>query len=63
MEYQQLTDKDIANDILTGVKYMSQGYMHAILESQDQTLRQTFKDFHDQCLNDQYSIFQVMNQN
>jgi spore coat protein CotF len=59
---QQLTDKDIAGDVLTGVKYMAQGYMMAVIESSDQTLRQTFKDFHDQCLNDKYRIFQVMNQ-
>ncbi len=63
MQHQQLSDKDIAGDILTGVKFMSQGYMHAILESQDQNLRQMFKTFHDQCLNDQYRVFQAMNQN
>ena len=63
MQYQQLTDKDIASDILTGIKYMSQGYMHAIMEAQDQNLRQTFKDYHDQCLNDQYRLFQLMQQN
>ncbi|RJX23904.1 MAG: spore coat protein [Dethiobacter sp.] len=61
-QIQQLTDKDIAGDVLTGVKYMAQGYMMAVMESNDQNLRQTFKDFHDQCLNDQYRIFQVMNQ-
>lgn len=60
---QQFTDKDIADDILTGVKHMSEGYMMAILESQDPNLRQTFKDFHDQYLNDHYRIFQIMNQN
>ena len=48
MPQQQLTDKDIAGDVLTGVKHMAQGYMLALLESQNQTLRQTFKDFHDQ---------------
>ncbi|HAA34932.1 MAG TPA: hypothetical protein DCD97_06430, partial [Firmicutes bacterium] len=30
---QQLTDKDIAGDVLTGVKYMAQGYMMAVMES------------------------------
>lgn len=60
---QQFTDKDIAGDVLTGVKHITQGYMTAVMESQDQNLRQTFKDFHDQCLNDQYQVFQIMNKN
>ncbi|MGI6328599.1 MAG: spore coat protein [Dethiobacteria bacterium] len=60
---QQFTDKDIAGDVLTGVKHMAEGYMMAILEAQDQNLRQTFKDFHDQHLNDHYRIFQIMYQN
>ncbi|MEW5920703.1 MAG: spore coat protein [Bacillota bacterium] len=63
MQAQQFTDKDIAGDVLTGVKHMAQGYMTAVMESQDQNLRQTFKDFHDQCMNDQYQIFQLMSKN
>jgi len=59
---QQLTDKDITGDVLNSVKHMAHGYMMAVIESSDQTLRQTFKEFHDQCLNDQYRIFQLMNQ-
>lgn len=60
---QQFTDKDIAGDVLTGVKHLAQGYMTAVLESQDQSLRQTFKNFHDQCLNDQNQVFQIMHRN
>ncbi len=60
---QQLTDKDIAGDVLTGIKHLAQGYMLAILESQNQNLRQTFKDFHDQNLNDHWQVFQIMQQN
>lgn len=63
MPQQQLTDKDIAGDVLTGIKHMAQGYMYAILESQNQILHQTFKDFHDQYLNDHWQVFQVMEQN
>ncbi len=59
--HHQLTDKDIAGDVLTGAKQMAHGYMMAILESQDQNLRQTFTDFHDQCLRDHQDIFEVMN--
>ena len=61
-QFQQLTDKDIAGDILTGIKHMAHGYMLAVVESNDQNLRQTFKDFHDQYLDDQYRVFQIMNQ-
>ncbi|NMB35068.1 MAG: spore coat protein [Firmicutes bacterium] len=60
---QQLTDKEIAGDVLTGTKHLSQGYMHAILESQNPNLHQTFIDFHDQHLNDHWQIFQIMQQN
>lgn len=62
-QMQQLTDKDIAGDVLTCTKHMAHGYMTAILEAQNQNLRQTFKDFHDQYLNDHYRIFQIMHQN
>ncbi|MDO9533828.1 MAG: spore coat protein [Bacillota bacterium] len=62
-QMQQFTDKDFAGDVLTGVKHMAECYMTAVLESQDQNLRQTFMDFHDQCLNDHYRIFQIMKQN
>jgi spore coat protein CotF len=60
---QQFTDKDIAGDVLTGTKHMVQRYMHAVLESQDQNLRQTFMDYHNQCLTDQHQMFQLMNKN
>lgn len=59
----QFADKDIAGDVLTGVKHLAQGYMTAVLESQDQNLRQTFKNFHDQCMSDQYQVFQIMHRN
>ena len=62
-QMQQFTDKDFADDILTGVKHMSERYMMAILESQDPGLRQTFIDFHNKNLNDTYRIFQIVNQN
>ena len=62
-QMQQFTDKDIAGDVLTGAKHMAECYMTAVLESQDQNLRQTFMDFHDQYLNDHYRIFQIMKQN
>lgn len=62
-QIQQFTDKDIAGDMLSGSKILSQGYMTAILESQDQNLRRTFQDFHDQCVSDHQQIFQMMQKN
>ena len=63
MPQQQLTDQDIAGDVLTGIKFLAQGYMHATMESQNQNLHQTFKDFHDQHLDDHWQVFQFMKQN
>lgn len=60
---QQLNDKDIAADVLTGVKTIAQGYMVGVLESRDQRLKETFKDYHDQCLDDHERIFNVMYNN
>ncbi|MGI5875219.1 MAG: spore coat protein [Dethiobacteria bacterium] len=62
-QMQQFSDKDIASDILSGSKLLSQGYMTAILESQDQNLRQTFQNYHDQCINEHHQIFQMMQKN
>ncbi len=57
---QQLTDKDIAGDVLTAIKHGSMGYMQAVLEAQDTSLRQTFKDYHDQLLDNQEQVFRYM---
>ncbi len=57
---QQLTDKDIAGDVLTGIKMSSKGYMHGVLEAQDQNIRQTFQDYQNQCLDEQEKIFRFM---
>lgn len=57
---QQLTDKDIAGDILSGFKLCCSGYMHGVLEAQDQSIRQTFKDYQNQCLDSQEKIFRYM---
>lgn len=62
MVQQQLNDKDISGDALNSIKLSCSSYMHAILEAQDESLRQTFKDYHDQCLNNQEQIFRYMQQ-
>lgn len=57
---QQLTDKDIAGDILSSIKLSCGSYMHAVLEAQDQSIRQTFMDYQNQCFDSQERIFRYM---
>lgn len=56
----QLTDKDIAGDVLNGIKLSCTNYLHAVLESQDQNIRQTFLDYERQCLDSQEKMFRYM---
>lgn len=57
---QQLTEKDIAGDILSSIKSSAGGYLHAVMEAQDPTIRQTFFDYQNQCLASQDKIFRYM---
>ncbi|NLA26644.1 MAG: spore coat protein [Firmicutes bacterium] len=57
---QQLTEKDIAGDILSSIKFNASGYLHAVIEAQDQVIRQTFLDYQNQCLASQEKIFRYM---
>lgn len=57
---QQLSDKEIAGDILSGIRMNCTNYMYGVLESQDQNIRQTFKDYQNQCIDDQEKIFRYM---
>jgi spore coat protein CotF len=57
---QQLTDKEIAGDILNGTKLSCSNYLQAVLESQDQNIRQTFLDYERQCLESQEKMFRYM---
>lgn len=57
---QQLTDKDIAGDALNSIKQSSKVYMDAVLEAQDNNLRQTFIDYHNQLLTNQEQMFRHM---
>ena len=60
MMQQQLTDKDIAGDILSSIKLSCSSYLNAVLESQDPSIRQTFKEYQNQCLDQQDKIFRYM---
>jgi spore coat protein CotF len=57
---QQLSDKDIAGDVLSSFKLSASGYLHGVLEAQDQSIRQTFVDYQNQCLSSQERIFRYM---
>ena len=54
---QQLTEKEIAGDILSGFKLNAAGYLQAVLEAQDPSIRQAFVDYQNQCLASQEKIF------
>lgn len=57
---QQFTDKEIAGDILSGFKLSSSAYLHGVLEAQDQSIRQTFMEYQNECLRSQEKIFRYM---
>ncbi|NMD43305.1 MAG: spore coat protein [Firmicutes bacterium] len=57
---QQLGEKEIAGDILSGFKLNASGYLHAVMEAQDPSIRQTFQDYQCQCLDSQDKIFRFM---
>ncbi len=56
----QLTEKDIACDILSSIKFNAGGYLHAVMEAQDPSIRQTFVDYQNQCLASQDKVFRYM---
>ncbi len=57
-----LSEKEMASDVLSSVKYTASNYMHAIMEAQDPALRQIFREYHDQLLDDQEQMFRFMHQ-
>ena len=57
---QQLPDKEIAGALLAGPKLSASSYLQAVLEAQDPSIRQTFKDYQDQCLEQHEKIFRYM---
>ena len=56
----QLTDKDMAGDVLSSIKLNCNSYLYATLESQDPSIRRTFMEYQTQCLNSQEKIFRYM---
>jgi len=57
-----LTDKDIADDILDNLKASTQGYTMGVLEAADQNIRQTFVEFQQGCQNSHWKLFNMMNE-
>ena len=56
----QITEKDIAGDILSCFKFNAAGYLHAVMEAQDPSIRQAFFDYQNQCIASQEKIFRYM---
>jgi len=57
----KLTDKDIISDVLIGCKTVSDGYHIAMLESANESVRQVFKQCHDDQVNQTKQVFDAMN--
>lgn len=57
-----MTEKDIVNDYLAGLKSSLTGYATAISETENPQLRQTFQQLRDQDEQRQYQIFQMAKQ-
>ena len=57
---QELTDRDIAYDLLYGAKGSALAYMEATIESASPRCRETFHRLHDDCLQDQWKLFQML---
>ena len=57
-----LMDKDMAGDALSSIKYTASNYMNAVMEAQDPALRQIFREYHDQVLDEQEQMFRFMYQ-
>lgn len=56
-----LNDRDILTDLLIDKKYISTGYHQALLESADETVRNTLKQIHDDELASHRIVFDMMN--
>ena len=56
----RLSDKDIAVDLLTGVKHLSSMYHNATMESANRDLREAFQKCHDEYVNSAKELFDYM---
>jgi len=58
---QAMGDREIASDLLSSLKFSSNKYNDAILESKTDSVRQTFFDMHTDAVNCAKDVFNVMN--
>lgn len=56
----RITDRDIAYDSLYGCKALATVYMEATMESASNRMRNLFHRLHDDCLEDQWRIWQYL---
>jgi spore coat protein CotF len=52
----RLSDRDIAQDLLSDLKELALGYHMATVEASSQTVRDTFKNNHDDWMNEQHGL-------
>ena len=57
-----LNDRDIAYDLLYGCKQGAQSYMASLLESATPRCREVMHRLHDDCLRDQWRVWQFLHQ-
>jgi hypothetical protein len=57
-----LNDRDIAYDLLYGCKSGAQAYMASLLESATPRCREVMHRLHDDCLRDQWRVWQFLHQ-
>lgn len=57
-----LSEQDMLNDMLSCEKFIASSYTTMITEGSSQPLRQVLDQNMTQCLNDQFTVFQHMNQ-
>ena len=60
MNQNRLSDRDIAQDLLSDLKELALGYHMATVEASSQTVRDTFKNNHDDWMNEQHGLWQTM---
>ena len=56
----RLSDRDIYFDLLTTEKYMSHFYDHAVLESSDDLVRETFQTLQHSCHSNGQKLYETM---
>lgn len=60
MPFGGMSDKDMLGDLLSTLKSMSSTYHNAIMESANNSVRQTMEKLHDDQINEAKNLFDAM---